>query len=136
MEFIIAPAARSDIVSILDWTHQNFGPQTLRRYKQLIQTAIADVAANPELIGSVGRPEILANCRTYHLFHSRKKAGRRGNRIRNPRHFQLYRIIEREVVEISRVLHDSTDLEQHLPEEYRNPVPERTERDPGFGEGV
>ena len=122
MEFIIAPAARSDIASILAWTQENFGPQTLMRYKKLIQTAIEEIAANPELVGSAERPEILPHCRTYHLFHSRKKAGGRGNRIRNPRHFLLYRVTERGIVEIGRVLHDSMELEQHLPEEYREPA--------------
>ncbi|MBI1832175.1 MAG: type II toxin-antitoxin system RelE/ParE family toxin [Planctomycetes bacterium] len=122
MEVIIAPKARSDIASILAWTRENFGPQTLKRYAKLIQTAIEDVAADPELAGSFQRPEIATLCRTYHLIHSRKKAGGRGNRIRNPRHFLLYRVVEPGVVEIGRVLHDSMDLEQHLPEEYRNPA--------------
>ena len=122
MEFIIAPTAQSDIASILAWTHERFGPQTLKCYKKLIQTAIEEIAANPELIGSAGRPEILPHCRTYHLFHARKKAGGRGNRIRNPRHFLLYRVTEPDVVEIGRVLHDSMELEQHLPEEYREPA--------------
>jgi hypothetical protein len=51
-----------------------------------------------------------------------KKAGGRGNRIRNPRHFLLYRGTESAVVEIGRVLHDSMELKQHVPEEYRNPA--------------
>jgi plasmid stabilization system protein ParE len=32
MEFVIAPKARSDIASILAWTHENFGLLTLKRY--------------------------------------------------------------------------------------------------------
>jgi toxin ParE1/3/4 len=92
MEVILAPTARSDIVSILDWTHENFGPRTCKRYAKLIQTPIEEVAANPEVVGSTGQPEIAAHCRTYHLFHARKKAGRRGNRIGSPRHFLLYRV--------------------------------------------
>ena len=119
MEVIIAPKARGDIANILAWTHENFGPQSLQRYALLIQTAIEDVAANPELAGSSGRSEIADHCRTYHLIHSRKKAGGRGKRVRKPRHFLLYRVTEANVVEIGRVFHDSMDLKQHLPEEYR-----------------
>src|ERR1700686_1142938 len=122
MELIIAPTARRDIASILAWTQENFGPHTLKRYAKLIQTAIEEVAANPALPGSAQRPEIAANCRTYHLIHSRKKAGGRGNRIRKPRHFLLYRVSESDAVEIGRVLHESMELEQHLPEEYRSPA--------------
>jgi toxin ParE1/3/4 len=117
MDVIIAPKARNDIASILTWTQENFGPQTLKRYTRLIQTAIEEVAEDPERWGSTPRPEIAENIRTYHLVHSRKKAGTRGNRIRQPRHFLLYRESEPSTVEIIRVLHDSMETEQHLPEE-------------------
>ncbi len=119
MEVVIAPRARSDIASILAWTEENFGPQTLKRYGKLIATAIEQVAENPELAGSSKRPEIAERCRTYHLFFSRKSAGRAGDRIRHPRHILLYRVTESNVVEIGRVLHDSIELQAHLPEEYR-----------------
>lgn len=119
MELIIAPKARGDIENILIWTEENFGPQTLRRYAKLIATAIEQVAANPELSGSCQRPEIADRCRTYHLWFSRKSAGRAGDRVRRPRHFLLYRVTPSSTVEISRVLHDSMELRAHLPEEYR-----------------
>ncbi len=119
MEVIIAPRARSDIASILAWTEQNFGPQTLKRYGKLIATAIEQVAANPELAGSSKRPEISDKCQTFHLFFSRKSAGPPGQRIRNPRHFLLYRVTEANTVEIGRVLHEEMELQDHLPEEYR-----------------
>jgi len=120
MPIIIASKAKSDMVSILAWTCDNFGIQTMQRYAKLIQTAIEEVAANPEVAGSVKRPELAKGCRTYHLFHSRKKAGARKSRIRNPRHFLLYRVTEAGAAEIGRILHDSMELDQHLPEGYRN----------------
>ena len=104
MDVLIAPKARSDIASILAWTEESFGPQTMKRYGKLIATAIEQVAANPELAGSSPRPEIAEHCRTYHLFFSRKSAGRVGDRIRHPRHFLLYRVTESNIVEIARVL--------------------------------
>jgi len=116
MDVIIAPQARNDIVSILVWTEQNFGPQTLKRYAKLIATAIEQVAENPEVFGSSQRPDIAEHCRTYHLYFSRKSAGRAGDRIRQPRHFLLYRVTESNIVEIGRVLHDSMDLQTNLPE--------------------
>jgi toxin ParE1/3/4 len=120
MEVIIAPKARSDIASILAWTEKHFGPLTLKRYGMLIATAIEQFAANPELAGSIQRPEIAENCRTYHLHHGRKQAGRPGERIRQPRHFLLYRVTEAYTVEIGRVLHESMELQVHLPEEFRS----------------
>jgi toxin ParE1/3/4 len=86
MEVIIAPKARSDIASILAWREEHFGPQTLKRYGKLIAMAIEQVAANPQLAGSMQRPDIAEQCRTYHLYCSRKQAGRAGERIRRPRH--------------------------------------------------
>jgi len=119
MEVIIAPKARGDIASILAWTGENFGPQTLKRYAKLIATAIEQIAENPDRTGSSRRPEIAEHCRTYHLYFSRKSTGRAGDRLRQPRHFLLYRVTESNIVEIGRVLHDSMDLQANLPEEYR-----------------
>jgi toxin ParE1/3/4 len=121
MEVIIAPKACSDIEAILEWTHENFGPQIVENYAKLIETAISAVAENPDCPGSTERSEIAENCRTYHLFHARKKAGARGNRISKPRHFLLYRVRDG-IVEIGRVLHDSMDFEEHIPVEYRAPT--------------
>jgi toxin ParE1/3/4 len=119
MEVIVAPKARADIARILAWTAEKFGPKSLRRYAILIATAIEQIAENPTLAGSCFRPEIADHCRTYHLYFSRKSAGRAGERIRRPSHFLLYRVTASGIVEIARVLHDSMELEAHLPEEYR-----------------
>jgi toxin ParE1/3/4 len=119
MQVVIAPAAVGDIANILAWTAERFGPQIVRRYGKLIATAIEQVGDNPDLPGSSSRPEIIERCRTYHLFFSRKSAGRPGDRIRRPRHFLLYRVAASGTIEIGRVLHDSMDFESHLPEDFR-----------------
>ena len=120
MEVVIAPKARSDIVSILAWTEEHFGPKTLKRYAKLIATAIEQIAENPELAGSIRQSEIAQHCRTYHLYFSRKSAGPTRDRVRQPRHLLLYRVTESNIVEIGRVLHDSMDVRTNLPEEYRS----------------
>ena len=119
MKVILAPSACRDIEAILEWTHANFGPRTVEKYSNLIETGITVVAENPDCPGSAGRPEIAENCRTFHLFHARKKAGPRGKRIRKPRHLLLYRVRDDGIVGLGRVLHDSMDFEQHIPDEYR-----------------
>lgn len=120
MEVLIAPMARRDIASILAWTLEHFGRQTSKRYAKLITTAIEQLAENPVRAGSSPRPEIAQHCRTYHLYFSRRSAGRANNRIRQPRHFLLYRIADANTLEISRVLHDSMDLRANLPEDFRS----------------
>ncbi len=42
------------------------------------------------------------------------------HRIRNSRQLLLYRVMESNVVELGRVLHDSMDFDANLPDEYRN----------------
>src|SRR5262245_35698329 len=121
MQLVVAPKARADIENILVWTLERFGRQTMHRYRKLMQSAIAAVAPNSELAGSASRPEIAEDCRTYHLFHSRKRADGRGSRVRSPRHVLLDRVTATGGVEFGRVLHDSMDLEQRLPEQYRKP---------------
>src|SRR5262249_61150147 len=93
MEVIIAQKARGDIASMLAWTEESFGPRMSKRYGNLIATAIGQVAANPELAGSLPRPEIADQFRTYHLFFSWKSADR-SDQIRRPRHFLIYRVTE------------------------------------------
>jgi toxin ParE1/3/4 len=119
MEVVIAPQARRDIASILAWTEEHFGSRILTGYANLIASAIEHIADDPNRTGSIQRTEIAENCRTYHLNSSRNSAARTGIRIRQPRHFLLYRTIEPNTVEIGRVLHDSMDITANLPDEYR-----------------
>ena len=117
--YILAPAAERDIEQILAWSHQNFGEQARLRYEALLVRAIGDVVDDPGRAGSHARPEIAAEARTYHLHNSRDRVPRVPGRVSRPRHFLLYRTLLNGQVEIGRVLHDSVDLERHLPDEYR-----------------
>lgn len=119
IEYVIAPHARRDIAEILAWTEETFGALALERYQTLIGCALKDIVEDPNRVGCVARPEIAKACRTYHLFHSRKRAARAGARVRKPRHFLLFRVSDKGVLEISRVLHDSMDLDEQIPSEYR-----------------
>ena len=119
--FLISPAAEHDIESILVWTHGRFGEQARLRYEALLTQGIVDVAEDPNRVGCIHRSEITADARTYHLWHSRIHVPVADGRVKNPRHFLLYRIRGDGRVEIGRVLHDSMDLDRHLPEDYRVP---------------
>lgn len=105
----IADAAQNDIVGILRWSHQQFGPAARQRYEGLIKTALREIAADPTAPGSHDRPEIGPGVRSRHLRLSRRKAAIGPATVGRPRHFILYRI-EDDLVVIGRVLHDSMDL--------------------------
>ncbi len=117
--FVIAPAAAADIESILGWSDEHFGESGRLRYEALLVQAIFDLAEQPERPGVHCRPEIAKRAGTYHLLNSRDRVAAALGRVKQPRHFLLFRVRADGAVEIGRVLHDSMDLAQHLPDEYR-----------------
>jgi len=114
----LSAAARTDIIDILAWTHERFGEQARQRYEHLLVTALRDIAAEPERIGSISRPELGQNVRSYHLRHSRDRAQHESSFVRRPRHFLLYRFTPPDLIGVGRVLHDAMEIERHLPADY------------------
>ena len=115
----ISPAARQDIRDILAWTQENFGERLADRYYALLIQVLRDIAEDPERIGSKERPEVLPpGARLYHFHFSRNRVA--GERVKSPRHFVLYRRLVDGKLEIARILHDSRDLERHLPDPYKH----------------
>ena len=99
---------------MLKWSFEEFGNEAYLRYAALIRQALLDIAADPELPGSKERPDIMVGgARTYHLSLSRARA--EGGKVKDPRHFLVYRRRGDGVIEIARVLHDSRDPARHLP---------------------
>ena len=129
--FTLSVVAERDIVSILTWTHEHFGEQARLRYEALLVQAMIDVAENPRCHGSEARDEIAGLARTYHIWHSRNRVDKVHGRVHRPCHFLLYRVNDRKQIEIGRVLHESVDLPNHLPTEYRR-SPDAAD---GLGEG-
>lgn len=115
----LAPAAHQDVREVLRWSERKFGKTAAARYRALIKQAVRDIGADPERPGSKEQPEIMINKggRTYHLEFSRSRVS--GPSVKDPRHFLLYRRREDGVIEVARILHDSRDLQRHLPEDYR-----------------
>lgn len=130
--FTLSVAAERDIVSILTWTHEHFGEQARLRYEALLVQAMIDIAENPHCPGSEARDEIAGLARTYHIWHSRNRVDKVPGRVHRPRHFLIYRVNDRQQIEIGRVLHESVDLPNHLPTEYRR-SPNAAD-DPGEGQ--
>ena len=113
--YLISPAAEEDIESILAWTNGEFGEAAGLRYEALLVRAMLDIAERSDRAGSHARPEIGAGLRSNHISYSRTRVSARVGRVKQPRHFLLYRIGSDGRIEIGRVLHDSMDLERHKP---------------------
>jgi toxin ParE1/3/4 len=116
--FRLARTAQVDILDLLAYTEANFGGIARLRYERLLVTALRDIAAEPERIGSISRPELGENVRSYHLRHSRERARSRHGIVIRPRHLLLYRFAGPDLIGIGRVLHDAMEIERHVPREF------------------
>ncbi len=113
LQYQLSTSAQSDIIGILAWTHEQFGVEARKRYETLIVAALRDIAAQPDRVGNVKRPELGAAVRSWHLRLSRERARTETGVVRNPRHFLIYRQ-EPGLIVIARVLHDAMELARHL----------------------
>ena len=118
--FRLSDAAQSDIVDILAWSETQFGEAARKRYERLIVTALRDIAGAPDRPGSVARPELGADVRSWHLRGSRDRARGPDGVVNRPRHFLLYKMVDPQCVAIGRVLHDAMELRRHLAPENDN----------------
>ena len=103
----LSDAAETDFRRILHWTAENFSQAQARVYADTLSSALQDLTAGPEILGVKKRSEIGANISTLHVARN----GRKG------RHFILFRVNKQEhnTIDVLRLLHDSMDIERHLP---------------------
>ena len=105
----LSVAAEADYRQILRWTVDNFGSAQARTYADTLSSALKALSAGPSVIGVRERPEIGSNIWTLHVARN----GRKG------RHFIMFRVAgaqDSKVIDVLRLLHDSMDLERHLPQ--------------------
>lgn len=121
LRVVISPAAARDMESILARSREQFGAAARKRYVTLLERAIRDVSDDPDRAGCMRRDEIAPGVRTYHLMFSRERAARSAaQRVKRPRHLLLYRVQPDGQLELGRVLHDSMDLDRHVPHEFQD----------------
>ncbi len=113
LRYRLSESAQADVISILAWTHEQFGEAARLRYEGLIVAALRDIATHPDGPGSIHRPELGAGVRSWHLRRSRHHADVGAGIVRRPRHFLVYRI-ESNLLVVGRVLHDAMELERNL----------------------
>lgn len=109
-DYRLTHTARADIVSILAWSHEQFGEEARQRYEALIATAIRDAASRSDG-GPTLRPELGDGVFTWHLSRSRARVPE--GRVHRPRHFLVCRR-DGDTLVIGRVLHDAMDLRRHV----------------------
>lgn len=110
---LTAPA-RTDLHRILAISRRDFGAEAAVRYSDLIEAALDALMANAERAGVTARPDIAAEVKVYHLQRVRVRVGR----VRRPRHLILFKVIEPDLLVMSRILHDAIDLADHGPFDF------------------
>jgi toxin ParE1/3/4 len=106
----LAAAAENVFRRILAWTLENFGEMQARNYAETISATLEALVDGPTILGARTRPDIGRGISSIHV----ARHGRRG------RHFVLFRAgrhENRDVIDVLRILHDSMDLQRHLPPE-------------------
>lgn len=110
-KYRLTHAAQADIVSILLWSHDQFGEEARKRYEALISTAIRDAATRSDEVGCPVRPELGDGVFSWHLAQSRSHSP--GGMVHRPRHLLICRR-DGDVLVVGRVLHDAMELRRHL----------------------
>ena len=118
-EIRVTRTAGRDIVAVMNWSLKEYGEDAALRYDALITQALTDIGDDPERAGSQQRSELANGVLIYHLRFSRDRAKPVLGVVHHPRHFVIYRRQEH-LIEILRVLHDTRELQRHMPGEYRN----------------
>ena len=108
-EFVVAPAARIDIIDALTWSLEQFGPLVQDGYDALILATLDAIRLEPTRLGSHDRSDLGIGLRTLHLRACRDAVSPAVRRIASPRHFVLYRQ-DGNTIHVFRVLHDSMHI--------------------------
>ncbi|MBB6290545.1 MULTISPECIES: type II toxin-antitoxin system RelE/ParE family toxin [unclassified Pseudomonas] len=114
-QYRISNVARADIVDILMLSQTQFGDQARQRYQTLILTALQALASTPYCIGSHDRDELAPGLRSYHFTYSRQQAKHLHGAVKSPRHIVFYRMVNDDLIEVVRLLHDAMEVQLHLP---------------------
>lgn len=104
----LAATAQEDYQDILQWTVDQFGLDQARTYADALAIALEDLCAGPEILCVKERSEIGPNLYTLHV----ARKGRKG------RHFVMFQASQTQggkFIDVLRILHDSMDLQRHLP---------------------
>jgi toxin ParE1/3/4 len=108
----LTKSARGDIGSILRTSEERHGRDARRRYSALLLAAMRRVAADPMGRSTSDRGELRPGIRSFHVRHSRDES--REAAVANPVHVVFYRVIQPDLVEIVRVLHDRMEPRRHI----------------------
>jgi toxin ParE1/3/4 len=112
--FRLARPAQIDLANILATSAERWGAEGRQRYAAVLADAIRQVAEEPEGRLTKKRSELRSRIRSFHVRYARRS--RDTAKVRRPVHVLYYRVAQKGVIEIVRVLHEKMDPSRHLDE--------------------
>ena len=112
--FRLARPAQIDLAQILATSAERWGAEGQQRYAAVLAAAMRQVANEPQGPLTKKRPELRSGMRSFHVRYARRAAATA--KVRRPVHVLYYRVAQRGVIEIVRVLHEKMDPSRHLDE--------------------
>ena len=112
--FRLARPAQIDLANILTTSTERWGAEGRQRYAALLVAAMRQVAAEPEGLVTKARAELRPGIRSFHVRYARGST--EPARVRRPVHVLYYRVVQKGVIEIVRVLHERMEPSRHLDE--------------------
>ena len=109
--FRLARPAQIDLANILATSRERWGSEGRQRYAAILVAAMRQVAAEPEGPLTQNRRDLRSGLRSFHIRHSRRPPAAK---IRRPVHVLYYRVAQKGLIEIVRVLHERMDPSHHL----------------------
>lgn len=110
--FRLSLPAQADLSRILETSAERWGADGRRRYAVLLAAAMRLVANEPATPLARDRSDLLRGVRSFHVRHARSRMS--SDKVKAPVHIVYYRIVEPELVEIVRVLHEHMEPGRHI----------------------
>ena len=110
--FRLSRPAQADLKYILATSADRWGIEGRRRHAAILAAAMWTVAAEPEGPTTRARTELFRGVRSFHIRHAVGDDPKR--KVRSPVHVLYYRVIQPELVEIIRILHERMEPSRHV----------------------
>ena len=108
----LSEPAKADIAAVPRRSEELHGKEARIRYRACLTAAMRRVAVDAKGHSTIDRAELVPGIRSFHIRHSRNESLEAP--VVNPVHVIFYRVIQSEVVEIVRVLHDRMEPRRHI----------------------
>ena len=104
--------AQADLAQILETSAERWGVDGRRRYAALLAATLRMIAREPQGVLSRDRPELARGVRSLHMRHARSSLPTKI--VNAPVHVVYYRVVEVELIEVVRVLHEHMEPSRRI----------------------